>query len=824
MKKKKNILILLSFLIPFLILISIFSLKGVLDRKIIFGGDMLEQYYPLYSYLKDVFEGTKNIFYNFNKSLGGTMFGTIFYYLSSPLNLLLLFIDKVNIINFMTILIVIKISLCGLTMYLYMSRKFKTDNAIILIFSISYALMGYNLNYYVNIMWLDVVYMAPLVLIGIDKIIENKSPLFYIISLFISIFANYYISYMLCLFSVLYFIYEILLKYNIKQDKQIIKKLVIKFILSSLASGLLCSFFLIPCIIESRNYGREINLSTIFTFDYNFFDLFSKTYIGTSELNNPLNYTSMILYCGIIIPLLVYLYLTNINIDKKERYLSVVFLILLIVPCFIGCFNYIWHLFTIPNFYSFRYSFLVCLLLITLGYKSIINLNINKIKILLYLVIYLIISLYFIIITHFGNYYSFLDYKKIWITLIFLIIYIVILHKMQDKKTISKFLITTIIIEILLNIAITYKDIILIERKELENIIKINEKYINQYNEKNYRIGNEKAVTLNDSLLLDYSNVTNFLSTTNYNYLKFLAKISENTDGYRNVYLYENNNFLLDSLIGNKIVITKQKNKFYNLIDTFELEDKKYYIYKNPYALSIGYMVNEKIKNDNDNKELIAWQNTLFTNITNIDENYIQQYKLLETNDNEYVFYVDNKSDEFILSFDRNTSIIEILINNEKLIEGDFKCAPTYCKIKNKYSNNKVTIKFISEEEVTNTLLGYIDFNNMEKLYNELSNNELNIEEKNNKLLKGNINVTKDKNVLFLTLGHEKGFKIYVDGQSKNYYNLYGFIGIDLEEGYHEIEIRYEQPYLKLGVAISIGTFILLIICNLNIKQKMNNK
>ena len=122
-KNNKIIFIILSFLIPFLSLSIIFFLKGLFTDKIILSGDMHAQYYPLFNYLKEVFNGNNSIFYSFNKSLGGTMFGTIFYYLSSPLNLILFFVNKVHIINFMTWLIILKISLCGLTMYLYMRHK-----------------------------------------------------------------------------------------------------------------------------------------------------------------------------------------------------------------------------------------------------------------------------------------------------------------------------------------------------------------------------------------------------------------------------------------------------------------------------------------------------------------------------------------------------------------------------------------------------------------------------------------------------------------------------------------------------------------------------
>mgnify|MGYP002627251691 CR=1 FL=1 len=92
-QQKKKVLIALSFFIPLIVFLFIFNINGLLTDKTILSGDMHAQYYPLFNYLKGVFDGNNSIFYSFSKGLGGTMFGTIFYYLSSPLNLFLFFVD-----------------------------------------------------------------------------------------------------------------------------------------------------------------------------------------------------------------------------------------------------------------------------------------------------------------------------------------------------------------------------------------------------------------------------------------------------------------------------------------------------------------------------------------------------------------------------------------------------------------------------------------------------------------------------------------------------------------------------------------------------------
>jgi uncharacterized membrane protein YfhO len=172
-KNKKITFIVLSFLIPLFVYTSIFFIKDLFTNKTIIQGDMAAQYYPLFVYFKGFFSGSNSLFYSFSKCLGGTMFGTFFYYMSSPLNLLLFFVSKKSIPQFINFLVILKLSLCGLTMYIYMRKKYKKDGFSILVFSLFYAFMGYNLNYYINIMWFDVVFLAPLVLLGVESIIEN---------------------------------------------------------------------------------------------------------------------------------------------------------------------------------------------------------------------------------------------------------------------------------------------------------------------------------------------------------------------------------------------------------------------------------------------------------------------------------------------------------------------------------------------------------------------------------------------------------------------------------------------------------------------------
>lgn len=771
MKKKKTLFITLSFLIPLLTYTLVFFINELLTKKTVASGDMFAQYYPLFNYLKGIFNGTNSIFYTYTKGLGGTMFGTIFYYMSSPLNLLLVFIKQENIIYFIPYLIILKLSLCGLTMYLYMRKKFKKDSFGLLVFSLCYSFMGYNLNYFLNIMWIDVVIMTPLVIMGLDKIIEDKSPLQYIICLFISILSNYYISYMLCIFCVIYYAYNVILK----KDKTTIKK----FLISSLLAGLMCSFFLIPCILETSNYMRVNGINNVLLFDYNFLNLFSKTYIGSLDLNDTLNFSSMNVYCGIIILPLVYLYLTNKKIDKRERKLTLLFILIMILPCFIGILNYIWHLFTIPSLYSFRYSFLLCFILIIIAYKSFTKLEISKEKIMKYLTIYSIISFFFIILTCFGEYYDFLNYKLIWLTVLLLIIYFILLLKKYKKL-----ILILLLIENIINISIIFNRTEFLYLDEYKNENKIVKPLIEKYKDINYRIETTAFMTFNDSIIMKYNGISNFLSTTNKRTLNFLSQHENPKTSKTNMFVYQTQNYTLDSLLGLKYIITNAKLENYKLIEQIKTEDKEYNVYENPNYIGLGTIVKNECNNE-ENK---------FNCLFDIKEELYKEYKNrngeYEIKKGYYYIYIDDIQD---------TNFEDL---NEQLKNDMYKKSIDRITYKSK-TNKK--IKLNTDETIDNVKVMYFDY----EKFKSIKHDNLEITEINKKELKGKIN-SKEDGILMITIPYEKGLNIEVNNKKVDYFEIAdAFIGINIEKGENNIKITYEQLGLKLGILIStISTII----------------
>lgn len=801
MKNKKYLI--LSFIIPLSIYLFFFYINGLLTEKMILIGDSRIQYYQLFHYLKGILEGSNSLFYSFSKSIGGSMFGTFFYYLSSPFNLLIYFIEDKYILDFMTYLTIFKLSISGLTMYIYMSNKYKTKSYIILIFSILYSISGYNLNYFLNIMWLDIIALAPIVLLGIEKIIENKSPLLYILTLTICIYSNYYISYTLCIFCVLYFMYEILLKYNFKENKKEIFKICKKFIISSLLSGLICSIFLIPCILEMLQYERSGSFKEIFNFNYNIYNLLSNTYIGSVDTTHPFNTYSINLYCGIIIFPLIYLYFKNKNITKKEKILTTILILTMILPCFIGPLNYIWHLFTIPFGYNYRYSFLLILFLLRIAYKSYKNYDITKINILEYLAIYISYSVIIMFVMYFKDYYPYLNYIKIWLSNIFLIIYFIILYKFKNKKILNKLIFLLILIEGIINVGIVLNNNDFLNRNTLEYKYEHIEKY-----KSNQRIATV-APEYNYSLITNHLDTSIFLSSRN-NSIYLLSKLSYNLEpskGSNTFFAAENYPYIYNSLIGNKIIISKNMIPNYKKLESIKLYNEEYLILENDNALNLAYIVNN---NCNNIEFQFPYDEKVLNCFINEENNFYKEINYIK-NENEISYKTDKDYYLYLPNIKENIDYLKSVFGKNILFIGD-----NYIFVKNERKNLN-TIK-IENDNINDLKLYYFDYELFNQKIQYLKNTTFTYKISKNKL---NAELESEGGLLLLTIPYEKGIKIYVDNILVDHERVLDeLIGVNIDKGIHNILIEYQQPGLYTGITTSIISLIITIVY---IKKQKNN-
>jgi len=503
-KYKVIILGILSILIPILLLsikcIITYIKNGSIYPFDFLFGDALSQYTSFFSYFQDVLNGDASLLYSFSKNLGGGMLSTYAYYLSSPLNLLIKFFDKSQLSLFFVLLVFLKISLCGFSMFLYLKNKLQKTDYKLLIFSTAYSLISYNICYYFNIMWLDVVYLTPLVLLGLDNLFKKDKFILYTLSLMIAIFSNFYITYMLCIFVVIYFIYNYILNFRElkKQNRHI--KIIIKFILCSFLAASMCSIILIPTVIDIKNFSRfSIEFYSVH-FDV-FKNIFSKLLINSHSISDSLSRNTPNIYFGTLPLILSILYFFNPNIIKKDKILSFIIIIIFFLSFSLGTLDLVWHGGSFPNGYVFRFSFLFSFFMIILSAINFYKFNgLSKKKVIIFFIIYLVMS----IICYYRNTDQ-LGIDSIVLSNIFCFIYLLLLY--FNKKFTTLLLFFIFIIELSINLNSTM--FLLTDLNARINIDNMNSFCVeyNNLEDNNHRIDFDAPVSAFDSLLCNVKSI-----------------------------------------------------------------------------------------------------------------------------------------------------------------------------------------------------------------------------------------------------------------------------------------------------------------------------
>jgi len=411
--KKNKIPLLLSFFMPAAVFTVVFALFGVspFGSRNIFVSDMGLQYYPFMAdYLQRVKEG-RSIFWSWTLG-GGADYLTVFtYYLSSPLNLLLLSVPESVLPEAVVFLTVLKIGLAGLFMGIFLTDCFAVklrrtsapglacddgaDNGGILkgfavpIFATFYALSSFSIIHYWVINLLDAFAMLPLVILGETVLFREGKFKLYIIALSLSIITNFYMGYYTCVFvAIIFFAQCYIQKLTLKEFKQ---KLALIAVCSVIAMGI-TALLTLPAYIYITAMGPTslFGFPDSITFTHSFRDIIANVlafFRTVTESHNMPN-----LYCGMLCVILIgpYLGSPSVKIKPRERAAFVVFVTFMLISFNVKTLDYMWNAFRFVNGLDFRYVYLLFFTVTAAGYQSFVNIigeGVKKRDLLLFIVV-----------------------------------------------------------------------------------------------------------------------------------------------------------------------------------------------------------------------------------------------------------------------------------------------------------------------------------------------------------------------------------------------------------------------------------------------------
>lgn len=804
MKKKDILTYFLSGLIPLIIFVSCTFINNLVP----FGNSILNVY-DSYSQYPGMMMGLKNgllngnIFYSFNGGLGFNLFSSILYYGFSPINILHIFSNPSSYPYIFSYLIFLRIFLLGFTMSIYLYRKtHKLLNTIV--FSTLFALMGFTSTYYYNYMWIDSIIILPLVMLGLDKLIEKNKPFLYILFLSLSIIINFYIGYMIGLFSIIYFIYKMIIKY----DKKIIKT----YIISTLFSILICSFVLLPAFFALISGKASLyNNTNLFGISKNGILVFMKLLSGTYERMDQSFYGPPLIYSGIIsIVLMIYSFFNN-KIDRKEKIANAIVILLFYLSFTFNILNYSWQMFQHPYWWESRFSFLFSFFIISLSSRIFENIEDNNFN----LRNKVIISIAFIILCIIG-----LIIKKPMVgtrtmfTYIFFGLSILIFIEFMfliDKKYFLPLIIAMTFLDVTIN---TYNSLKQNDEKNLtiysQNLKETLPNVIEELNKINnnefFRMELLNKYTSSDGLYFNYNGINYFNSLRNKKTINTINKLGIYTQDECYVDIRKYDPFIM-SLLNIKYI--------YGNIDYF---DRDNLISINEYPLSIGFISSPLIKNVKLNSDILSNKNNILNSLigeeinayTRIDNESFKESNL--KNGKEY-YNVLKKDDIGTLTYTYKS-------NNHSLLLSDYDYVKVYINDEMKDTKQYIEVNIGDKVKIEYQVYGKV---NKDKIYFDLldldkyetSMKKLSVSllhahtNKNNHILEGSI-TNQERGYLFTSIPYEKGMKVYVDNKEiKPDIILDSFIGFDLDSGTHNIYIDYTPYGLKTGALISSISLVL---------------
>ena len=845
MTKKKYYTI--SVLIPAVMILAIFLLFSIIPfgHRTWLTIDLGQQYVDFFSYYQDtLLHHPEQFFYSFSKSIGGEMVSLWSYYLLSPFNLIFLLIPRSAIAMGVSLLIFLKLVSCTVSFAVLLDVKFKQRNGTALLFALSYGFMSYLSANQFNVMWLDALIALPLIVLGVDALLQKRNPLYYVLPLSLTILSNYYTGYMICLFLGLYFPYAFLMMNDSFSWKTFGKQFG-RFIFYSVLSIGLMMVILLPTFYSLLgSKGTATTIAWSLKSEYNPLLMASKLFIGSFDFHEmQKGYPNI--FVGSLALFSFLCYFKEKRISLFQRLYALFITVIILISFNIEMFDKLWHAGQFPNWYSYRFSFLFSFWIVFLGYQwALKKTTIGVRETFVYFILILAAGIGFILFPQ--------DYLQGWQIALGFGLSMGILYSLiligRGKRMHQNFLISFVVIELLLNSIITLSRLgyemnseFTAYQASLSNWSTVLRPAENEF----YRSEKTMLRSKNDSLQVPTYGVSHFSSTFEKETERFFDAIGvRQGNAYVN---YSNGTLLTDALLGIKNTFIETTDATYNeRWERKDLEDfstiasfDEGHIVTNPNALSIAYPMKAILKSMKvPTNHPITMQNQLANALsgTTSPKNIFTKVPYETTFENisaspvvyQRVQLEDNtRFGTITLTFTPETNDpiylemagtigeedLEMTLNGEPYAFYPVQSKPVLLSVAKNQKGHPQTLQIIVKAdgfEFSKLSLYSLNTTLLNERLEQTKAQELKLETFSATQFSGTMDVLEDSTVL-TTIPYSKGWKVWVDGQEVQTYKILdSLLGFTISKGAHHIEYRYTTPFLLEGSLVSLASLLLL--------------
>ena len=866
--------LLFAFIVPAIIMYIVYVAMEIhpFGENSVLVLDLNGQYVYFFEALRNFIRGDASLLYSFSRALGGEFMGIYAYYLASPLSYLVALFPTERMLEALLVIILLKTGLCGASFGFYLHKNSKNRNKFIIVaFAVMYALCAYAVVYQNNIMWIDALICLPLITYGIEQIIKFGKYKLFIASLAIGVISNFYIGYMLCIWVVIYFFYYFYSLGNEKnnpmgESRHFLRSFIRIAIFSAIAVAI--SAVIILSAYYSLKFGKNEFSNPNWAFKENFevLDYITKFLPGSYDTVRPEGLPYV--YGGVLMLILVPVYFVAKKISAREKIASLMVVIFFSLSFIIRPLDLIWHGFQRPNWLNYRQSFMLVFFLLVLAYKGFGNLR--KVGEKFLLGVGAIIVLFTAIVGKLDGFDSYVEsagklltLETVWLSILATVTFVALLCLLVKLKNVFKrenvccAIAAIVCIELFCSSLACvvqhdkdvvysgydgYNDFLSRMRPIVEEVV--------EYDSSFYRFEKTEHRKINDNMALGIRGVSNSTSTLNASTIKFLHQMGYSSKSHWSKYL--GGTPVSDSLLGIKYIIAPNSNIYLDRYYPIVLRTDEAVAYRNDYALSIAYGVDNAVDAFNMEDDISHFDRLNFlldsmlgkdaadvfvpievTDVTeqNLSKNnsagHIRYSTIAEgtdaslsftftavTEDEIFIHIPTGYARECVLTAN-SASRGKILGNETERIISLGKFTPGQSVTVKLKLDNQYNDLYIKETEY---YFYYLDKNAFETVFEELNEAPQFIvnEGFTDDHLEGTIKTDKASQMILTTIPYDEGWQIYLDGKRIEYREtLDALIAFDIDvAGEHTLEMTYRSKPIILGSIVSIcGVLAFVFIC-----------
>ena len=827
-----------------------------------FGGnsytmvDSMHQYVPFFADYKTKLLDHGSMFYTWKVGMGVNFQSLFFYYLASPLNLLVILVKRGGIPTFISLLSVLKIVLSAGSFGYYLSRhKGGVKNTtLITAFGVAYGLNNYMLGYMWNVMWLDCIMVLPLIILGFERLMDDGDPKLYCISLAYCLWCNYYIAFMICVFMILWFFTE---------SHGGIKKFFVHGVrfacYSILAAGMTAVSLITAYKGIMQTAAGKMELPK-----WKWYQDIKEVLKAHLFYTNPIKMQTfdggVNLYCGIFVILLAFVYLFLDREKLTRRIGKFVILVILVASFNNELLNYVWHGFHnqygIPN----RFSFLYIFVLLTMAYRAALRLR--------YISGYYITSALFLT----AGFWSYIiyntagngaqssgikDYLKpeiLWtvgITIGCYILFMLKSVKLKRSRVLTVIISLAFVTEILFaadhsmdyigsaNAAYSMRRV-----NEMEEIVDEIHKAAKEEGAVFYREDMINPYVLDEATLNGMNSIGIFCSTVRGETVTAAGRLGFYTGA--NEYLYYGACHGTNMLLGIRNIYATRAD-YYNPDDTTPAiyESDVINVYQNFHTLPVAYMVGDRVASVNllKGRDIDNVNDLVAGAADNTEILYKDIHVEMEASADRASAWVDGAISDLVGYSADGTGkpvvnatfivdkparyVVDIIANNVykvRYYKNDVQTA--YDRYQSQIfdlgdlkTGDKVELSIEFNESYSKNGSIRFDYAILDKRvlamdHLKLKQGAMDIRTAKDGYLKGTIDAG-DGGMMFVAVPYDEGWSAYVDGKKVKIKKVQeAFMGVDLSAGEHTVELCYTAPGFWPGILLTMlawGIFVFIL-------------